>query len=277
MKTLRPILTMIMLTLSLSSCTGKVHAEKVVSMNGDLLSLEEINYDNCCYDVSFSEMQALMKSNEKFVFYLTSSQCSHCKEFQDKMTNFVQKTSTLVYRMDIIDKSQQKYSEEFEQLRETYKDYFFINDEVYTPAVYIVEGEKVADYVPSTRYNYKWMFKNAMKDYVQTGKNYSFSSVEAYKKFADARWKNSYMSIVIDRQDEEKRNLYSKYLSIIKASSLDVAIIDINSNNKEAFANYLNFIDIHSLTAFYSNASDKDVYKFSENDAENKEFLNKYL
>ena len=165
MKTLRPFLTMIMLALSLSSCTGKVHAEKVVSMNGDLLSLEEINYDNCCYDVSFSEMQALMKSNEKFVFYLTSSQCSHCKEFQDKMTNFVQKTSTLVYRMDIIDKSQQKYSEEFEQLRETYKDYFFINDEVYTPAVYIVEGEKVAQSVPSTRYSQKWMFKKAMKDY----------------------------------------------------------------------------------------------------------------
>lgn len=277
MKTLRPILTMIMLTLSLSSCGGKIKPEKVVSINGDLLLMDEINYENCCYDVSFAEFDSLIKSNEKFVFYLTSSLCSHCEEFKDKMINFVDKTDTLVYRMDIIAEDKKGYSPEFELFLENYKQYFFVNEEIYTPAVYIVEGEKVADYVPSTRYNYKWMFKNAMKDYVQTGKNYSFSGVEAYKKFADARWKNSYMSIVIDRQDEEKRNLYSKYLSIIKASSLDVAIIDINSNNKEAFANYLNFIDIDSLTAFYSNASDKDVYVFSNNDEENKAFLNKYL
>ena len=119
------------------------------------------------------------------------------------------------------------------------------------------------------------MFKKAMKDYVETSKNYSFTSIDSYKKFTQER--DSYMTIVIERGDETKRDLYSKYLSLIKASTKEIAIIDLNEKNKESFKEYLSFIDIDSLTAFYSYSSEKDVYEFSENDAENKEFLNKYL
>ena len=258
MKTRRLFPTMIMLALSLTSCAGK-NAEKIVAINGDLLSQSEITYENSCKDVTFSEMDTLIKSNEKFVFYLTSSICSHCEEFKDKITAYVKDTSTMVYRMDIIAPDHESYSPEFIALREAYKEYFFINDQVATPQIFIVEGEKVADQVPASRYAQKWMFKRAMKDYVRTTNIYSFSSMVTYQEFEKTRTDKEYITFNADKNSD----LYRTYYPTIKKSKKDIAIVPIDEGVM--------------IATYHAKDGATNTYTFSYNHAENEAFLNQYL
>ena len=259
MKERRVFPALIMLALSLTSCAGK-NSDKVVAINGDLFSLNEITYENACYDVNFTEMNTLINSGEKFVFYLTSSQCSHFSEFQDKIANYIKKTNTMVYRMDIIDKSGETYSTEFEQLFEAYKEYFFINDQVLTPQVYIVEGKKVAEQVPASRYAQKWMFKRAMSEYVRTGKVYSFKDENAFNKFKEERTKKEYFTIYTDKSSE----LYSRYSSVLKGAKKDVAVLD-------------SLLGPGMYATHHLADGSIEEYTFSENQAENDTFINKCL
>ena len=223
MKSLRPFLSLILISLSLTSCSG-ASPDKVVSINGDLLLLRdnEINYDNAFRDVNLKELNNLILSNEKFVFYLTSSECSHCLEFQDKIVDYIQKTRTMVCRMDIIDEDKKTYSDEFIEFFAVYKDYFFVNEKVLTPQVYVVEGKKVAQQVPSSRYAQKWMFKRAMKDYVETGHLYSFTNNDAYEKFRNERENKEYFTIYADKTC----SYYIEYNSVLREAKRDVAIIE---------------------------------------------------
>ncbi len=259
MKTKRVFPALIMLALSLTSCSGN-NADKVVAINGDLLSLSEITYDNAFYDVNFTEMDTLIKSNEKFVFYLTSSQCSHCLEFQDKIVSYIEKTHTMIYRMDIIDESKETYSTEFEQFFDAYKEFFFINEQVLTPQVYIVEGKKVADQVPASRYAQKWMFKRAMKDYVQTGKVYSFKQEEAYNKFKEEREGKEYFTFFTDKSNE----LYAHYTTTLRGAKKDVAILD-------------SLLGPGMYAEHHLANGEIEKYTFSDNQVENDAFINKCL
>lgn len=258
MKTVRLFPTMIMLALSLTSCAGK-SVEKIVAINGDLLSQSEITYENACRDVSFLEMDTLIKSNEKFVFYLTSSLCSHCEEFKDKITSYVKDTSTMIYRMDIIASDHESYSPEFIALRDAYKDYFFINDQVATPQIFIVEGQKVADQIPASRYAQKWMFKRAMKDYVRTANIYSFSSMLTYQEFEKTRTDKEYVTFNVDKSSD----LYQTYYPSIKTANKEVAIVPIDEGVM--------------IATYHAKDGSTITYSFSYNHAENEAFINQYL
>ena len=92
------------LALTLSSCGAKNNLPFVYK-NGDLFALNELTYENSFVDISFEQFDNYVKSEQEFVLYLTSQECSHCYEFKDKIFDFVKEKKTKVMRLEIFDPS----------------------------------------------------------------------------------------------------------------------------------------------------------------------------
>ena len=247
--------------LAISGCAKDSNPR--VLKNGDLLAIGELTYEHAFRDVSANDMEILLKSNETFVFYLTSSECHSCYEFQEKIMNYVSSNNALVYRMDLYEQK-----DEFNKFAEKYHDYFFYDNSIATPQVYIAKGEAVATKVPYSRYSTSTMFKNAMKDYINQSNVYSFKSSSAYNKYILD--KEEYMTIVIDRSNASVMNLYNSEISeIIKRSKKDVFLFEISEGDNLG-------LELTSPVGFYHSKSEDIQYIFSDNQSENKTFLNKY-
>lgn len=271
MKMSKAILPLIMITLSLTGCSSKRSLLKRVAKNGDLISLNEINYENSMVDVSFEKIDKLINSEEKFVFYLMSKECHACVDFKDVITSYVQDTNTLVYRMDILgDDESYNLSPDFQAFYDKYDEYFFINHKIQTPQVYVVKGVNVAEQVPFSRYAQKWMFKKAMSEYVKAEKFTTFTSVDSYNKFIELNANKKYITLLVDENNVEAWDLYKKYVSDFKSSNYEVACIYLNDTNKAAFT------EMFGEQTFYAKYTYKDnVIDANKDNIE--EFIKKYL
>ena len=263
--------------LTLSSCGAKNNLPFVYK-NGDLFALNELTYENSFVDISFEQFDNYVKSEQEFVLYLTSQECSHCYEFKDKIFDFVKEKKTKVMRLEIFDTSGDVsvYTETFKQILDSYSDLLFINGNVLTPQVYIVKGEQFADKIPNSRYSTSLMFKNAFNDYANIANVYSFSSFDAYQKFTETN--NDYVTFAFDYANKGATNIYNAQIkNKIKATKKTVAIFEISENNKADFESFYDVSLNQYPFAINVDNNNETKYNFTSDVAQNTQFMDDSL
>ena len=271
MKKLQFAFSIMSISLLLAGCSKKIDPSKIVARNGDLYALSDLTYENSLVDVSFEKMDYLINSNEKFVFYLYSHECSHCMDFKDVIFDYVKDTSTLVYRMDAI-KDDGTFSDDFQALFDKYDPYFFIDHKVSFPQVYVVEGAKVAEQVPASRYAQKFMFKKAMSEYVTTSGLYHMNNFDGYSKFADERAKQKFATIIVNDREE-----YDNYYKDIKTSKIEVVSLFPNESNVDVIKQRFNIENLDCAYGIYSNKGELTIERLDSNQSSYSSFISKYL
>ena len=266
MKTRSSALSLIMLALSLTGCSAKANPEKLIVRNGDLFANNAISFDNALVDISFTQLEAIMKSEEKIVFYLQRHECQGCQDFKPIITSYVQKTEALVYTMYVDDKSGDNYTQDILDLEDKYGEYFFIDGKVLTPQVYIVQGEKVAEQVPYSRYAQKFMFKKAMKEYVEPSNFYAMHSVKAYKGFIEAKYSSKFATLIVDSENLSDYKLFSENYSKFKESKINLACLYVNDENRDEVKSSLGIEDTSFITASYSKKGKEEKFDLKTSD-----------
>ncbi|MCQ2793593.1 MAG: hypothetical protein MJ221_04200 [Bacilli bacterium] len=278
MRRFRFLINLSILPLCLSSC-GANPNNPHITKNGNLTYLSEITEENAYFNGSFEYVSQMIDSEDYFIFYLTSSECSHCVEFKNKMLDYVKETKASVIKMDIIkynDDDTIGYTADFEKFYKTYGDYFFINGEVLTPQVYIAHGKNVATKVPSSRYSTSSMFKGAMNDYVYLDNVMTFSKASSYNEFIKNN--KEVMTILLKREYLGSNDIYKYAIKdLIHVSKTQVALVEIDEFNETEFCELFKLESITSPLGYYQNGEEKENYTFTTNINEGKAFLNKYL
>lgn len=267
----------ILLTLPLTSCganSDNVHVLK----NGELNVLSELTYDNVYVEATYSYMKNMLQGQENFIFYLTSNTCSHCLEFKSKMLEYVKASHSLVVKMEVYLEDEKTPNPEFEQFYNNYKEQFFVNGEINTPQVYVANGENVATFVPSSRYSTATMFKTAMNDYVYTCNVSTFSTLKAYNDFKSKHLNDGFLTILIERSNQNLIKIYKNQIDqLIKNSKKDIALVEINDNNKNDFYSLFELQDLNYPFGNYQKNDITDRYTFNSNENEGINFLKKYI
>lgn len=280
MKMRKTIPSLIMLTLSVTSC-GENNNNPIIHRNGDLLSLSEITYDNAFVNATAELLGNMLSANEPFLFYVTSSECSHCYDFQSVILDYVKSTKNIVLKLDVYEEDingDPVYTNDFQNIYDEYKDYFFVNGQLLTPSVFVTNGFNFATSIPSSRFANSGMFSRAMNDYVRYSNVYSISSLEGSNTFDSKHNNSESMTILIDRSNKELMTTYNLQIQeITDSSSFDIALVDINSSSKDDLLKKYELESLDRPMAIYKNGSKIDKYIFNSEIDSGKEFLKQYI
>lgn len=187
--------------LLLSGCTGYI-GNVVAYKNGDI-AFGDISSENAYRMADFNTIDKLMASQSEFIFYLSSTTCHACSEFEPVMVEYIQNSKQLVYKMNA-----DVQKDDFEKLYNKYSDYF--NGLVGTPAVYIM-GDGAGGYqISNSRNSNVNMFSTAMKERLYESNVYSmskYSSLDSYLSSSERRYVLFY-----DRSNTEYAGYYNLVL-----------------------------------------------------------------
>lgn len=237
MKNKRHFALLSSLPLIISGCfgySGSVNAIK----NGDIAS-SDISSDNAYRYVDFKTLDNLIKSNSEFIFYLSSTTCTSCQEFEPIMVNYIQNTHQLVYKMNA-----DTQFEDFQQLYNTYADYF--NGLSYTPGIYIF-GDGAGSYqISNSRISNLNMFTTAMKEKVYESNVYSisnFSSLDSYLGMQN----RSYL-LFYDRSNSEYANYYNSYLKeSVNKFDKNIIIVELSQFSDKDLESVKSLLNIEKI------------------------------
>lgn len=280
MKMRKTIPSLIMLTLSVTSC-GENSNNPIIHRNGDLLSLSEITYDNAFVNATAELLGNMLSANEPFLFYVTSSECSHCYDFESVILDYVKSTKNYVLKLEVYEDDTNGdpiYTEEFKNIYDEYKNYFFVNGQLLTPSVFVTNGFNFATSIPSSRFANSGMFSRAMNDYIKYSNVYAISSIEGNDSFNIKHDDAESMTILIDRSNKELMTTYNLQIQeITDSSSFDIALVDINGSNKDELLKKYELDSLDRPIAIYKNGSNFDKYIFNSKIDSGKEFLKQYI
>lgn len=251
MKHKRPLLFISICPLLISGCFSYV-GNVVAFKNGDI-AFGEINSNNAYRYVDYEMLDNLITSNSEFIFYLSSTTCSSCQEFEPIMVDYIKNSTQLVYKMNA-----DKQQEDFEKLYNNYSDYF--NGLSYTPGIYIF-GDGVGGYqISNSRISNLNMFTTAMKEKLYESNVYSVSKYSVLDSYLSNHEK-SYV-LFYDRSNKQYSEYYNSMLKEeVNQFKKELLVVELSLLTDEDLENVKNLLDIDEIEPLmYVRMDAKEVF-----------------
>ena len=245
MSKLKRILLLIPFILSSCSFRGDLPLIK----NGDLLySANDDFLNNVRLVEKIETIDTLIKADEKFIFYISSSKCHSCTSFNPILNETIINYEMEVYYIDVFEKPNIYLT-----LCQMYPSYFLTI--VATPHIYLVEGRNGSIDIENRFYETKILFENSLKKHFYETNLYNFRDINNLKSFINDN--KELLVIYYDKTNSDAIDFYQEEVfPIINQTKKNIAIIDYammdeNSQNETSALYHIN--DSSSLSFYLYN------------------------
>ena len=257
----------------LTSC--KFRGDLPLIKNGDLLYTASEEFMNQVRVVEKVEtIDTLIKADETFIFYISSSQCHACSTFNPILSEVMKNNNLEIYYIDVFAKPNVYLT-----LCQMYPSYFLTI--VATPHIYLVDGQNGTLDIENRFYETSILFENTLKKHFYETNIYNFQELNNLKSFiAD---NDNLLTMFYDQTNNDAVNFYQDeiYPNILQ-STKNIALINyamLDTNSQSAFKNFFQVDEKTSLNfyLYHQGQLEQEVAYSSMTQEEIKTLINNYL